>query len=136
MDVTDIVARLPGAKANGPDRWVARCPAHKDRSPSLTVRGLPDGRVLLHCFAGCEPQTVLDAIGLEFTDLFPEPLTRERLPRIAAPFSPMDALRCLTAESAIIAFSASDLAQGKPVDADRVARAAGRIATALEAIHA
>ena len=138
MAVTDLLARLHGVKASGKDRWIARCPAHQDRSPSLTIRALPDGRVLLHCFAGCDTQAVLDATGLRFGDLFPKPLTRESLPKIHAPFSALEALQCLKAESAVVAIAASDLADGKALstpDADRVATAAGRIATALEAVH-
>jgi hypothetical protein len=133
-----LLERLGGVKSTGHSRWIARCPAHADRSPSLTLRELPDGRVLLHCFAGCETEAVLDAIGLTFADLFPEPLTREHLPRLHAPFSALEALKCLTHESGIVAICASDLAEGKPlsaIDADRVALAAGRIASALEAVH-
>ena len=104
--------------------------------PSLAIRECSDGRVLLHCFAGCEPGAVIEAVGLKFGDLFPEPLTREALPRLRAPFSPLEALQCLTEESAIVAFAASDLAHGWLVDPDRVATAAGRIAAALEAVHA
>ena len=47
-------------------------------------------------------------------------------------------LKALTAESAVVAIAASDIAEGKPmsgVDADRVCVAAGRIATALGAVH-
>lgn len=137
-DIGDILARLFGVKSTGPDRWIARCPAHQDRRPSLTLRALPDGRILMQDFGGCETADVLSAIGLSFSDLFPEPLTRERLPRIAAPFSALDALTCLARESAIVAIAASDIADGKtlsPEDAERVCVAAGRIATALEAVH-
>jgi len=56
-------------KSAGRDQWVAQCPAHPDRNPSLSVRST-DGRVLVHCFAGCETQDVLDALDLEFGDLF------------------------------------------------------------------
>jgi hypothetical protein len=139
MGLETLLSRLDKVRAgNAVGRWNACCPAHQDRSPSLTIRLEDDGRILLHCFAGCEPDAVLSAIGLQFSDLFPEPLTREFLPRIPAPFSPLDALKCLTAESSIVAIAASDIVNGKPLDAqdlDRVATAAGRIATALEVIH-
>lgn len=138
MAVADLISRLHGVKSTGQDRWIARCPAHQDRSPSLTVRALPDGRVLCHCFAGCEVDDVLGAVGLTFGDLFPEPLTREFLPKIHAPFSALEAMQCLAVESAIVAIASSDVADGKPLsptDANRVAVAAGRIASALEAVH-
>lgn len=138
MDVSTLLSRLSGVRPTGNDRWACRCPSHEDRSPSLTIRVVPDGRILVHCFAGCDTEAVMAAVGLTVSDLFPEPLTRERLPKIHAPFSALDALKALTAESAVVAIAASDIAEGKPmsgVDADRVCVAAGRIATALGAVH-
>ena len=51
---------------------MACCPAHDDRNPSLSVRRAPDGRVLVHCFAGCTLDAVLAALGLRLRDLRPE----------------------------------------------------------------
>lgn len=138
MDVSTILARLEGVRSSGPDRWVAKCPSHADRSPSLAIRATEDGRILMHCFAGCEVVSIVHSIGLDLTDLFPEPLVRDNLPRIRAPFSALDALKCLVSESRIVAIAASDIVEGKPLtptDANRVAAAAGRIASALEAAH-
>jgi 5S rRNA maturation endonuclease (ribonuclease M5) len=53
---------------------VAKCPGHDDRKPSLSLSDGEDGRALLHCHAGCEPATILKALGLETRDLFPERL--------------------------------------------------------------
>lgn len=55
----------------GPTKWVARCPAHDDSSPSLSVKELRDGRVLVHCHAGCGALEVLEAVGLDYSELFP-----------------------------------------------------------------
>jgi hypothetical protein len=138
VGIENLLSRLDGVKPTGPDSWKAKCPAHPDKSPSLTVRALADGRILIHDFAGCSAVDVVGAVGLEMTDLFPEPLTKEFMPRTRAPFSPMDALTCLVAESSIIAIAASDIVAGKPLtdhDLERVATATGRIATALEVCH-
>ena len=51
--------------------YSARCPAHEDARNSLSVTEGDDCRVLLHCFAGCPPRDVVEAIGLTFKDLFP-----------------------------------------------------------------
>ena len=53
------------AKALG-GRWfgsygMARCPTHDDRTPSLSV-GDHDGRLLVHCFAGCTQEVVIAAL--------------------------------------------------------------------------
>jgi 5S rRNA maturation endonuclease (ribonuclease M5) len=50
----------------------ARCPAHEDRSPSLSVNEGNDGRAVINCHAGCEPGAVLAALGLTLADLFPD----------------------------------------------------------------
>ena len=41
--------------------WMAKCPAHDDNTPSLSIREA-DGKVLLHCHAGCEQGDVIDAL--------------------------------------------------------------------------
>lgn len=54
-----------------PSAWLAQCPAHDDRRPSLSITRLDNGRVLIHCHAGCSPQAIVDAIGLDMADLTP-----------------------------------------------------------------
>jgi hypothetical protein len=49
--------------------WIARCPAHVDRSPSLSLR-VGERAVLMKCFAGCSIQEICDAIGIEVRELF------------------------------------------------------------------
>lgn len=51
--------------------WQASCPAHEDRSPSLSISEGDDGRVLLHCHGSCPKRAVLDAAGLSWSDLYP-----------------------------------------------------------------
>jgi hypothetical protein len=51
---------------------MAKCPAHQDRTASLSIRETDDGRVLINPFCGCDTGDVLDAVGLTFQDLFPE----------------------------------------------------------------
>jgi hypothetical protein len=53
--------------------WIARCPAHEDRSPSLSIREGEGSRVLLHCFAGCTVESICDALKIKLSDLFSEP---------------------------------------------------------------
>jgi hypothetical protein len=63
-----------GRKARGRDHdFMACCPAHDDRDPSLHVSEGKDGRALVHCHAGCSTADVLAALGLGMTDLYREP---------------------------------------------------------------
>ncbi|MBA4188842.1 MAG: hypothetical protein C0467_12665 [Planctomycetaceae bacterium] len=75
IDVADLPLeifrkRLRGIRGNGPN-FMACCPAHRDTKPSLSVTELPDGTVLLNCFAKCPIQKVLEALGLKFQHLYP-----------------------------------------------------------------
>ena len=63
MSADTLLEHLAGVRGKD-GQWMARCPAHEDRRPSLAIREEPDGRVLLHCFAGCAVQEVLSAVGL------------------------------------------------------------------------
>lgn len=71
---TRVLDRLSRVRQTAPGRWIACCPAHQDRSPSLSIRELEDGRLLLYDFGGCEVGDVLAAIGLQLSDLFAQPL--------------------------------------------------------------
>ena len=68
MTIHEIIGRLKGAKARGAG-WLALCPAHSDRNPSLSVRE-ENGKVLIHCHAGCAPEAVMGVLGLQVSDLF------------------------------------------------------------------
>lgn len=50
--------------------WIALCPAHADRLPSLSIREGRGGRTLLRCFAGCSAEAIAHALGLKMSDLF------------------------------------------------------------------
>ncbi len=67
-----IVDRLQLVKPVGDGKWMACCPSHDDKSPSMRITELNDGRVLIHCFAGCTPLDMMAAIGLNISDLFPD----------------------------------------------------------------
>lgn len=71
LPIDVVLQRLDGVKANGSNKWVAICPAHNDKSPSLSIRNTEDGKVLMHCFAGCPTTDITMAIGLDLQDLFP-----------------------------------------------------------------
>ena len=135
MSADALISRLDGVKQTGSGRWIARCPAHEDKNPSMTVRELDDGRVLIHDFAGCSPEEILASVGMTFSDLFPEKPLDHRLPRERRPFSAIDALRCIAVEATLASVAASNVAGGIPMSEEerlRLHTAAGRINHALE----
>jgi CHC2 zinc finger len=74
-----ILSSLTKVKKSGKG-YTACCPAHPDKGPSLSVGEGDDGRVLLHCFAGCSTATVLAALGLTMVDLFAPSYTPRKPP--------------------------------------------------------
>src|SRR5262249_25779904 len=70
MTTEAFLSRLEGVRERSHDNWVARCPAHDDKFPSLSIREGDDGRVLVHCFAGCTVDEITGALGLRISDLF------------------------------------------------------------------
>lgn len=103
--------------------WTARCPAHADKGPSLALREADDGRILLHCFAGCETAAVLGAVGMDMTDLFPPDEKRKDYPVTGKPsmkpaFFASDLMRIIGFEALVVQIVAFDIANGKPVSKD------------------
>lgn len=135
MTAENLISRLDKVKRTGSGRWLARCPAHDDKGPSLSVRELDSGICLVHCFAGCEVAAVLAAAGLTFDDLYPERQIENGKPE-RRPFPAVDVLRAISFEVMIVAMAASRMLSGKTfVEADkaRLFLAAQRIENALTA---
>lgn len=136
MTAEEILARVDGVRAHAPGRWSARCPAHEDKRPSLSIRELDDGTTLLHCFGGCDALSVVQAIGVTFADLFPNKLIRRvdhsRRPRIPA----SERLELIEHEVGVVFFLASDFVANKSITDDdykRLVLAYQRIGTARHA---
>lgn len=63
-----LLPLLEGVKNSG-GAFVARCPAHEDHNPSLSIKPGTSQPVVLHCHAGCDTDSILAAIGLTFQDI-------------------------------------------------------------------
>jgi hypothetical protein len=139
---TILLSRLDGVRQTHRDRWIALCPAHDDRSPSLSLRELDDGRLLIKCFAQCSPAAVVHAIGLELAHLFPPRPTehyRGRVARSQRPYLTSRELRALLQHYAtVVLLAAEDMAAGRVLsseDLETLRAATVRIRRVLEASH-
>jgi putative DNA primase/helicase len=65
---TEVLDRLTAVRKSGRG-WTAQCPAHEDKQPSLSITET-DGKILLHCFAGCTPENICTALDIRLSDLF------------------------------------------------------------------
>jgi hypothetical protein len=137
MIAEKLISRLSGVQGRSP-RWRAICPAHetKNRSRTLAVKEAEDGRVLLHCFAGCDVHQIVEAVGLELHDLFPPKTDDDKRGRRVR-FDANDALYLIDREvqaAALLIAACSGAAGLVPESvANRLAEAAGRISSARAA---
>ena len=84
MNIEEILSHFEGVEQKSPDNWMARCPAHGDKNPSLSITAKSDGKVLMHCFTGCTVEEICQAAGLKVSDLMPERGEAGRSPAITA----------------------------------------------------
>ncbi len=71
MDIDNLLSKFDKVKSTGNGKYLACCPAHPDKSPSLAIKQTNDGKILLHCFSGCQVSDIVAAVGLELSDLMP-----------------------------------------------------------------
>jgi Protein of unknown function (DUF3631) len=70
MRLLELLHLFSGCHRAG-NGYLVNCPGHADRFPSLSLAE-KDGRILLHCHAGCAPEAIIEALGLTMADLFTE----------------------------------------------------------------
>lgn len=80
MTLTQLLDKLQAVRRSGTG-WMARCPAHEDRNPSLSIDER-EGRILLYCHAGCTVDAICAARGIRVSDLFSGPRPSQPNPRI------------------------------------------------------
>jgi len=136
VSASAILERLHGVKRIGPGRWLAKCPAHDDKRPSLSISETPDGRILIKDWGGCGTDSILKDLGLDFSALFPERFPgglhrTDKAPRIPA----SDILLAVAGEVEVACCAAAEMAAGNVlnvVDHDRLRLAARRLNAACE----
>jgi hypothetical protein len=139
MSITALLDRLDAVRQTGPGRWIARCPGplheHGDRRPSLSIRETGDGKLLVRCFAGCDTEAVLQALGLTWAALFPyDPYAPEDCASATIPAT--DLLEIIDHEVLVAVLILSDIEKSRGVatsgQMERLTRAAARIGKARD----
>ena len=138
MRIENILSRLNKVRKSGKD-YMACCPAHDDQSPSLSISETADGKILLHCFAGCDVAGVLSAMGMEMADLFPEPLKVEYGKKRKRVYFDKDTVfKSIEKDLLVFVLIANDLMNGYPIkmdDRNQIAVSRQRIIDAYEVLY-
>jgi len=118
MTIDELVSGLDAVRRSGCG-YMARCPAHDDRSPSLSIREGERG-LLVRCFAGCSWTDICEAIGVKPKDLFYDT------------DGPVDRAAIRRTQARRQAARTRQRAKGRRADALREAGAVLRAATGIE----
>jgi len=123
MIADKILPLLDKVKPKGENSWMACCPAHDDKNPSLVITE-KDDRVLIHCHSHhCSAADIVHAVGLEFSDLYPEQIKVEGARPIKKKRFPAEAiLEALADEFAITEIGLAVLANGGTLNEKAQAR--------------
>ena len=71
MKINEFINYFNNVKAINENEYMALCPAHNDKNPSLSIGySKNEGQILLHCHAGCKTEDVLHSVGLQLKDLY------------------------------------------------------------------
>lgn len=133
--IDKLLSRLEGVKRTGNGQWMAKCCAHDDRSPSLSIKDAGNGKILVNCLAGCSALDVLGAVGMDWNDVMPEKVISHQERPTRQRVYPSDALRAIQFEARIVIATAFALNNGEKLpqtDLDRLKLSMERINTALE----
>lgn len=117
---------------------MASSPTREDRHPSLAIRELDDGRLLVHDFGGDDVGQVLSAVGLSLADLYPASNHSPMKPS-KRPFNASDLLALVAFETSVAVVVCSDVLHNRAVsvaDFNRLLMAAQRLSHAAEVCHA
>ena len=119
--VDTILSKLNKVRKTGQGRWLACCPAHDDKSPSLAIRKTDDGTVLMHCFAGCDIASITTALGLDPSQLFPK-RTEAHSVKGKSHFDAYAALKALSADILLILVAARMVIKKEPLSDSDLAK--------------
>ena len=136
MNINDFLGYFEKSYRSGKDEYQCLCPAHNDKTASLSIKNLPDERILIHCFAGCAANDILGAVGLTFNDIVPKRLGDFK--PVSKPFNPYAVLKAISNETLLVALAGLEVANGKTLpqeDKDRLMIAVNRLREAYQICH-
>ena len=135
MIAEKLLSRLEKVKERRGNSWLACCPAHDDKNPSLVVTE-ENERVLVKCWSGCSPYEICESVGLDITDLFPErPKHRSKPLPIKQRFNAHLVLQALSQDALVCEMVLTNLADGEDFNESMIKHmrdSARRLQTARE----
>lgn len=133
-DIQLTLSRLRKVEKKAFNSWMALCPAHEEKTPSLHVVLSENDRILLKCFGNeCSPEEILEATGLSWDAIMPARRAGE-FQRGKRPFDALAVLQALGEDSTYILLYGASVCAGEtpsPRDRQLLCEAVGRMQRAV-----
>lgn len=136
MSAEDVIRRLRNVQETVRDGWMADCPACGDDKRSLALLKADDGKLVMHCFQGCERENVAAALEMTADDWWPDPDNEEEAHRQKIP-ARMVLAGCehVVTVAMFVCEEVSKQRQASAEQVGKLATAAGRLYRALQVIR-
>ena len=121
MSIDILLSKLEMVRPNGNGKYLARCPAHPDKSPSLSIKETEDGKILIHCFSGCDVADIVAAVGMQLSDLMPDNPTYKKGAKPPR-FNKYELFDRLAFETIILSLAIRQLLNGEPLEESDLCR--------------
>lgn len=137
MSIENLLSRLDKVRRRGNNKWMASCPCHTDKTPSLSIKD-DNGTILLHCFSQeCSAHEICSTIGMEVIDLFPpsDNYDAQQSGGKKLFHDSAQVLECLAFETLVVLVTAEDMANKRTIteeNHERLMQSIQRINAALE----
>lgn len=129
-----VLSRLEKPREVAPGRWRACCPAHDGKNKSaLAISHGDTDAVLIHCFAGCDAEAVVRAMGLDMADLYPPKLQQPGggSSALRQPFIPAQAFDVACREALVVYVIGCDMQAKRELNDESM----GRLSVALQRLN-
>lgn len=138
-NINILLNALTDFKQKGKGKYVALCPVHNEKTPSLHIKELSDDRIIMHCFGcGANGVEICQSLNIDLDVLFPEKMPLEGYRRERRPFNASEILSSLLHEATVLSIAASQIVHGKPLnksDSERIELARKRIDGAVHYVN-
>ena len=119
--IDTLLSKLDKVRNTGSGKWLACCPAHNDKSPSLSIKQTDEGKILIHCFSGCSVSDIVAAVGMDLADLMPVRVTYKKGKK-PPKFNKNELFDRVVFDSIILSLAVNQLLSGEPLSIDDLAQ--------------
>lgn len=135
MSIESFLSRLNKVRSNGNGKYMAQCPCHADKTASLAINDMGDGRILINCFAGCDTYSILRSVSLDWDAVMPDKSPSETYKPVKQVIYATEGMQLIRFEAQIVTYCAFKLKNNTPLSVDDLSRlevAMQRINKAME----